>query len=100
MSVRPLQSKTHKELSFVPFTLMLPQLYPVQKPARARDVGLLPVKDCGNDPEKLWVSTRSLFPPELPTTLELFLNSVTSCVSIQIFCIFKLINEKNDQQLV
>lgn len=69
MSVCPLQSSAHNELSFVPHTLVLPQLYPVEKPARVRDMGLLPVKDCGNGSEELWVSTRSRFPLELPLTL-------------------------------
>ena len=72
VSVRPLQSSAHKELSFVPYTLMLPQLYPVEKLAGVRDMGLLPVKDCGNDPEELWVSTRLHFLMELPLTLKMF----------------------------
>lgn len=35
-------------------------------------MGVLPVKDCGNDPEELWVRNRSHFHLELPLTLEVF----------------------------
>lgn len=47
-----------------------------------RNMGLLPGKDCGNDPGETWVSTQSLFfPPEFPLAPFTYF-----IASVQIFC--------------